>query len=139
VRSPAIARWYLEDGSLRPCLDGEGWYHTGDRGWFGDDGRLQLRGRVRAPIVLGGIAVCPETVEAAIAAHPGVLDVVVVPARTSEGDVVSKAIVVAPGLTEDDLRQWGAVHLDPNDVPSIVEIRERLPYSPAGKLLLKYI
>jgi bile acid-coenzyme A ligase len=55
-----------------------GWESLGDLGWMDEDGYLYLADRRTDMIVSGGINVYPAEVEAALAAHPDVLDAVVV-------------------------------------------------------------
>jgi acyl-CoA synthetase (AMP-forming)/AMP-acid ligase II len=52
-------------------FDADGWYHTGDRGYF-RDGLLYFTGRLTEMIKTGGANVAPREVELAVEALPGV-------------------------------------------------------------------
>jgi len=59
-------------------IDGERWVVPGDLATIEEDGRITVFGRGAVCINTGGEKVFPEEVEAALKAHPGVLDAVVV-------------------------------------------------------------
>lgn len=137
ARSSAVAPWYLTDGRPVPATDADGWFHTRDVGHLDDDGRLVLTRRLRAPIMLTDGPVRPETIEDVIAALPGVRDVVVLPVRG--GNRAMKAVVVAPGLEHETVRAWCRERLAAGQTPAVIEMRDELPRSPAGKILHKYM
>jgi long-chain acyl-CoA synthetase len=139
VRSEATARGYLADGVITPCHDGDGWYGTRDAGRRDEQNRLWVGRRLRDPIVVGDVSVRPETVERALAAMPGVREVIAVPARDEHGQPALKVVVVAPETHVADIRSWCRDRLPAGAEPTFVELRDELPRSPAGKILLKYL
>lgn len=62
VRTPTTAARNIDAAFLDRLTD-DGWFHTGDLGWFDDDGFLWLDGRVSDMINRGGLKVFPGTVE----------------------------------------------------------------------------
>ncbi len=56
----------------------DGWDTAGDLGWMDDDGYLFLADRRTDMILTGGANVYPAEVEAALAAHPSVIDCVTI-------------------------------------------------------------
>jgi acyl-CoA synthetase (AMP-forming)/AMP-acid ligase II len=54
----------------------EGWVRTGDLGLIDDAGRLRLVGRLKQVVIRGGTNISLAEVERALAAHPGVREVV---------------------------------------------------------------
>src|SRR5438477_8388514 len=56
----------------------QGWYFTGDTGYFDADGDLFVTGRVDDMIITGGENVSPVEVESCLSRHPAVLEVAVV-------------------------------------------------------------
>jgi acyl-CoA synthetase (AMP-forming)/AMP-acid ligase II len=137
VRSPATAAGYVDGGRLVPCVDRDGWYHTGDAGeWKGS--ALTLGGRLREQVVVDGRPIDLDRVEAVIRTCPGVEDVVV----TTEGEGGSTtlvATVVAPSADGVELERWCARALPPHEAPARIVLRRELPRSPAGKVLGKYL
>jgi acyl-CoA synthetase (AMP-forming)/AMP-acid ligase II len=117
----------------------DGWYPTGDRGWFDDAGHLHFTGRASALIKTAGSNVSPAEVESVLDAMPGVLHSFVVglphPVR---GEVVAAAVVPSHGVT----LAVGAViaharrNLSGFKVPTVVEVlaETELPMLPTGKL-----
>lgn len=65
VHGPQVARFYrLDTGAAKSVTDGEGWFHTGDRGYIDHDGYLYVTGRIKSTIVLAsGKNVQPEEIE----------------------------------------------------------------------------
>ena len=56
----------------------EGWYFTGDTGYFDADGDLFVTGRVDDMIITGGENVSPVEIESCLSLHQGVSEVAVV-------------------------------------------------------------
>jgi fatty-acyl-CoA synthase len=89
--------------------DGEahGWVSTGDLAAVDEDGYYAIEGRKKNMYVSGGENVYPPEVEDAVADHPDVAEVVVVPVPDEQWGQVGKAVVEpADGrdLTVDALR-----------------------------------
>ena len=78
-RGEALFQGYLqEDGSLFRPLTEEGWFPTGDCGYFDDDGYLHITGRSDARFICGGENIQPEEIEVLLNEIPGVSASVVV-------------------------------------------------------------
>ncbi len=75
-------------------IDADGWLHTGDLGFLGDDDNLRLVGRLKDLYIRGGYNVYPAEVEAVLAEHPGVDRVAVVGAPDRVLGEVGVAFVV---------------------------------------------
>ncbi|MFD3945372.1 AMP-binding protein [Streptomyces sp. NPDC058579] len=56
----------------------DGWVRTGDLGFLDPDGILHVVGRLKDIVIRGGANISPAEVERALAAHPGIRDVVCV-------------------------------------------------------------
>ncbi|GAA3903113.1 o-succinylbenzoate--CoA ligase [Gibbsiella dentisursi] len=83
VRGASLALGYWCDDALRPIADGQGWFHTRDRGVM-VDGELRILGRLDNLFFSGGEGVQPEDVERVLAAHPQIEQVFVVPVDDAE-------------------------------------------------------
>lgn len=114
-----------------------GWLRTGDLGRVDDRGVITLCGRAKDMYIQGGFNVYPAEVEAHIARHPEVLMVagMGVPDPVL-GEIGHYFVVRRPGaeVTEDMLRAWCAEALADYKVPRVIEFREELPLTPAGKI-----
>jgi long-chain acyl-CoA synthetase len=77
VRTPTTSARKIDPAFLDRLTD-DGWFHTGDLGWFDDDGFLWLDGRVSDMINRGGLKVFPGAVEDVLVAADGVVEAAVV-------------------------------------------------------------
>jgi O-succinylbenzoic acid--CoA ligase len=135
VRAPMLLRCY-RDGT--DPLDRDGWFPTGDSGTFEPDGRLVVHGRRGDMIVTGGENVWPAAVEAVLASHPGVADVLVVGRADPEWGQLVTAVVV-PATPEsppviDELREFARAALAPYALPRRLELVPTLARTAVGKL-----
>jgi long-chain acyl-CoA synthetase len=116
----------------------DGFFLTGDLGRFDATGRLTLTGRTALLIDVAGHKVNPLEVEAALARHPRVAEVVVVPIPHSRTVGRMKAVVVPAGpgvLCAEELRAFLRERLASYKIPRRFEFLAKLPRSPAGKVL----
>ncbi len=80
VRGANVAAGYWQGKELRPVLNEEGWFRTGDLGEVDADGNLYFRGRKKNVIVTReGMNIYPDDLEAALRRQHEVRDCVVVP------------------------------------------------------------
>ena len=67
--------WLRPDANQRALRDG--WYFTGDTGYFDGDGDLYVTGRVDDMIISGGENISPVDIESVLSLHPSVDEVAV--------------------------------------------------------------
>jgi long-chain acyl-CoA synthetase len=139
VESRAVARCYLPESPPGPGLLHGDRFTTGDLGWLDDEGNLFLRGRKSSVIRTPGAMVDPAEVEAVIARLPEVREVAVVGVPGSRPGERIKAVVAAEGLSAAGVLEHCRRYLVPSQVPEIVEFCERLPRTPAGKVLRRLL
>ncbi len=134
VRAPMLLRAY-RDG--RPCLDRDGWFRTGDLGSWAPDGRLIVSGRRGDLIVTGGENVWPDAVEAILAEHPAVADVMVRGiADATWGQIVEASVAVAPGYTVElaELREHVKANHPSYLAPKRLVVVDEIERTALGKL-----
>lgn len=136
VRTPTTAARQIDPAFLDRLTD-DGWFHTGDLGWFDDDGFLWLDGRVSDMINRGGLKVFPGTVEDVLLAAEGVREAAVVGIPDERLGEVPWAFVARHdrGLSEDDLIAWCRERLTPYRVPVRVIFVDQLPRNDVGKVV----
>jgi len=84
VGGPTLFMGYVTEGGLEKPFTEDGWFATGDRGAFTDDGCLRVLGRCDNMFVSGGENIQPEEIEDVLCRHEAVLRAVVVPAPDPE-------------------------------------------------------
>jgi long-chain acyl-CoA synthetase len=143
ISSPAMTRGYpgLDDQNRIAFRDG--FFMTGDRGRIDEDGRLFITGRTKLLIDVRGEKVDPIEVEDVLATHPKVREVVVVGVTSAiAGEERVKAVIVPEPETpcdERELVRFCRERLARYKVPELVEFRDEIPKSTAGKILRKYL
>ncbi|MDG5483793.1 class I adenylate-forming enzyme family protein [Mycolicibacterium gadium] len=140
VRTPTTAARKIDAAFLDRLTD-DGWFHTGDLGWFDHDGFLWLDGRVSDMINRGGLKVFPGTVEDVLLAADGVREAAVVGVPDERLGEVPWAFVASSddGLTEDRLITWCRERLTPYRVPVRVVFVDRLPRNDVGKVVKRQL
>lgn len=79
VRGANVATGYWQGRELKPVLNEDGWFPTGDLGALDESGNLYFKGRKKNVIVTSeGMNIYPEDLEAALRHQPEVRDCVVV-------------------------------------------------------------
>ncbi len=130
--------WNRPDATEEAIRDG--FFYTGDAGYFDDEGFLYIHDRVKDMIVSGGENVYPAEVENAIFGHPDVADVAVIGIPDDKWGEAVKAIIVAkPGTdpTTDDIVKWARERIAGFKCPKTVDRVEEMPRNPSGKILRK--
>jgi long-chain acyl-CoA synthetase len=137
VRGQGVVSAYLDAPEETRQAFRDGWYHTADRVRIDDDGFVHFVGRFSDMIKVGGIRVYPLEIEKILAAHPDVLDVVVVRAEDRlRGEIPRAVLRLAADSTGglDGIRAWVRERLPVYKQPRLLEIWEELPKLPNGKI-----
>jgi len=136
VRTPTTSARKIDPAFLDRLTD-DGWFHTGDLGWFDDDGFLWLDGRVSDMINRGGLKVFPGAVEDVLVAADGVIEAAVVGIPDERLGEVPWAFVVRgdDSVSEEALVAWCRQRLTPYRVPVRFVFIDRLPRNDVGKVL----
>src|SRR6195952_838582 len=137
-RGPSTMQEYLHDEAATETAFAHGWFHSGDVGYFGEDGVLWFADRTKDVIKTGGENVASLEVERAVYdAEPGVAEVVVIGlphARWSEA--ITAVVVPKPGTRIDPEKLTAALkdRLDGYKVPKAVIVADELPRTSTGKI-----
>lgn len=120
VRGPIVMKgYYLNEAATRQTLR-EGWIHTGDLGYFDDDGFLYISGRKKSVIVTpNGKNVYPEEVEAVLNESPYILESLVWGGPEEDPrDVIIQAIIVPDSEKFDE--EFGAASYDDATLQKVI-------------------
>lgn len=134
VRSPALGLGYLPERAGERERLGADRFHSDDLArWC--EGELELCGRRSDWINVKGRKVDPQAVEAAIASHPAVREVVVLGKSQAHDDEIVRAVIVCEGaLGFLDVIEWCRPRLAPYQLPRSVLFVGELPRTERGKL-----
>jgi len=119
----------------------EGWYFTGDSGYFDEDGDLYVTGRVDDMIITGGENVSPVDIESCLSLHESVDEVAVVGLPDEKWGKIVVAFIKRTGpVTEEQLD----AHCLASDLARFKRPRryvfvKEIPKSPVGKLLRRLL
>ncbi|MDS0258604.1 AMP-binding protein [Haloarcula sp. S1CR25-12] len=135
LRSPHAAAGYLDDAAESEAAFGSGWVATGDLASVDADGYYTIEGRKKDMFVSGGENVYPSEVEAVLAEHDAVDEVVVVPVPDDQWGEVGKAVLEGDeSLTLADVESFCDGRLAPYKVPKHIAFVESMPTSGPEKI-----
>ncbi|XP_045033533.1 luciferin 4-monooxygenase isoform X3 [Daphnia magna] len=110
VRGPIVMKGYVGDAeATRATIDSQGWLHTGDVGYYDEEGYFFITDRMKELIKYKGLQVSPTELERILLTHPDVVDVAVAPiADPSAGEIPRAYIVKRQGgaVTSDELARF---------------------------------
>ena len=118
----------------------DGWYSTGDGGWFDEDGHLFFKGRLGDQIKSSGMNITPREVEMVLEEDGAVLHAFVVGINHAErGQDVAAAVVLRPGAhaEAEELRATVKSELSSYKTPRHVMLfadQQDLPWLESGKI-----
>jgi cyclohexanecarboxylate-CoA ligase len=139
VRGPSLFLGYARDGRLNaPELTPDGFLPTGDLMTINEDGTVNVMGREKDVIIRGGRNIDVTEVERAVATHPGVWQVCVVPVPDELlGERVAALVIAADGGSPDLGEITRHLHdrgLSKAKWPEFVFPVDELPQTTVGKI-----
>jgi acyl carrier protein len=137
IRGANVTRGYENNPEANNQAFTNGWFRTGDEGYFDPEGYLYLSGRIKEMINRGGEKIAPREVDEVFLQHPAVVQAVAfaIPHQTL-GEDLAVAVVLKAGqsVQEKDLRNFAFTRLAGYKVPSQVLVLDKIPKGPTGKL-----
>ncbi|MCP1335453.1 AMP-binding protein [Futiania mangrovi] len=138
-RGPNTFLGYLDAPDLTAkALDADGWVHSGDLARGFPDGSIRIAGRIKELIIRGGQNISVREVEEKLLRIPGCRQVAVVGIPHERlGETGCAVFTVDPGttITLADVQRFlieaGTAKFK---IPERVEVWERLPMTPSGKI-----
>ena len=139
VRGPNVTKgyWGLPEATAK-AIDPDGWFHTGDAGFFDAEGFLTISDRIKDMIITGGENVYPAEIESQLMRHPAIAEVGVIGEPDSQwGEQVVAVVALKPGasLTLEELREFAQASLAHFKLPKRLEFVAALPRNATGKIL----
>jgi amino acid adenylation domain-containing protein len=142
IAGPGVARGYLHRDELtaerfvdNPFPGGGRLYRTGDLAYLDERGVVHLKGRRDDQVKVAGRRVELGEVDVALARLPGVRQAAtIVSRRDGEPDELEAFVVADAGTVGGELRRALGEILPGSLVPVRIEVLDRLPVLPSGKI-----
>ena len=129
--------YYRRPRATAEAFTDDGWLHTGDLGYWREDGNITLVGRMSEMFKSGGYNVYPREIELVLEEHLSVAMAAVISVSDSVYQEVGHAyILVEPGssVSEGELIDFCRQRLANYKVPKAIHVRSQLPMLPVGKI-----
>jgi fatty-acyl-CoA synthase len=134
--SVMLGYWEQQDKTDEVLQDG--WMHTGDIAVMGEDGYVQITGRIKDMVIRGGENVYPREIEEFLYTHPDIIDAQVIGVPDERyGEELCAWIRMRDGadpLTADAVREFATGKLAHYKIPRYVQIVDEFPMTVTGKV-----
>ncbi len=131
-----LGYWRKPEDTKNVLVDG--WLHTGDMGYYDDQGYLYIADRKKDMIVSGGENIFPREVEEVLYQHPAVLEAAVIGIPDSYWVESAHAVVALKQgmeVSDRELIDFCKQRLARYKAPKSVEFLNALPKNPSGKIM----
>ena len=139
MRGPNIMKGYLNlPDATKASITEDGWFRTGDIGYFDKEGCFYITDRLKELIKVKGLQVAPAELEALLQHHPKIADAAVIGVPNERLGEAPKAFVVKkdPNVTEKEIVNYVASKVAKHKhLVGGVEFIDAVPKSPSGKIL----
>jgi fatty-acyl-CoA synthase len=142
TRGPNIMVGYYKDAEATAETLRGGWLHTGDLGRLDEEGFLYIVDRKKDMIITGGENVYPREIEEVLYGHPKILEAAVIGLPDPDwGERIHAVVALKEGesLSEQEVVDHCKSYIASFKKPKSVEFVDRLPRSPAGKVLKRVL
>ncbi len=137
IRGSNITKGYLNNFQANKDSFVDGWFRTGDQGFYDEEGFLQITGRIKEIINKGGEKISPLEIDDAIMKHESVFQGITFPiVHNKLGEEVAAAVVIKDDhqLTEQALKEFLSKILASYKIPQTIVFLEEIPKGKTGKL-----
>ena len=133
IKSKSIMKGYYKNKELTNKKILDGYYHTGDAGYFNEYDYLYVLGRIDNMIIKSGVNIYPEEIENEVRKYENVKDCLVYKI-TDENDLENIGLKVVGDVSISKLLKHLCLSLPSIMVPTKIIIVEKLDKTPSGKL-----
>ena len=143
-----VMKGYIgNERATRETIDPEGWLHTGDVGYYDEEGEFFNVDRLKELIKYKGYQVPPAELESLLLTHPKVKDAAVIGVPDERCGELPVAFIVRQPLgkgekpvSEEELIQFVASQTSPaKRLHGGVRFVEEIPKNPSGKILRRIL
>lgn len=138
VKGGQVFKGYWKSAEATAEAIKDGWFYSGDIGYFDEEGYLYIVDRKKDMIKSGGENIASAEVERVIYELPQVFETAVVGIPHPKWLEVPKAFIVlkeGQSLTEKDIIDHCTLRLAKYKVPKEIQFLSALPRNPSGKVL----
>jgi acyl-CoA synthetase (AMP-forming)/AMP-acid ligase II len=144
IKGPGVMKGYWNKPKETEEVLRNGWLHTGDIGKMDEEGYIAVLGRTKELIKCSGYSVFPTEVEGLLYRHPAIAEVAVIGVPDPYRGQSTKAfIVLRPEykgkIKEEEIVEWANDNMASYKRPRMLEFRDELPKSAAGKILRRVL
>ena len=143
IRGPNVMKGYLNlPEATESCITGDGWFRSGDVGYFDEDGCFYITDRLKELIKVKGLQVAPAELEALLHSHEKIADAAVIGVANERLGEAPKAYVVKKedSLGEREVMEYVAGRVaEHKHLAGGVEFIDTIPMSPSGKILRRIL
>ncbi len=142
IKGPQVMMGYYKKPEETKQVLKDGWFYTGDIGFFDDDGYLTISDRKKDMIVASAYNIYPVEIDGILMEHPKILEACTIGVPDPyRGETVKAYIVVKAGqsLTADEVTKFCKEKLAAYKIPKLIEFIDELPKSPVGKILRREV
>jgi acyl-CoA synthetase (AMP-forming)/AMP-acid ligase II len=136
-QSPLATEGYYMNPEATNASFRDGWFYTGDLGYFDEEGYLFVVGRKKDMVKSGGISIYPLEIEGVLYKHPDVVEAAVIGVPDPQwGEAVKAVVILKIGsvVSAAELMQFCREQLASYKVPKSVDIVAALPHTEVGKV-----
>ncbi|KAK7576192.1 hypothetical protein V9T40_012478 [Parthenolecanium corni] len=133
--------YYGNEKETNNTIDKDGWLHTGDVGYYDEDGDFFIVDRIKDLIKYKGFQVAPAELEALLLQHPAIADAAVVGIPDEVAGEVPKGFVVKKGqITEKEILDYISEKVAPHmKIRGGITFVDEIPRNTNGKILRRVL
>ncbi|HLI45025.1 MAG TPA: AMP-binding protein [Acidimicrobiales bacterium] len=130
--------YWEEPDKTAEAIDPARWMHTGDLGVMGEDGYVNIVGRIKDLVIRGGENIYPREIEEFLYGHPDIEDVQVIGVPDERyGEELMAWIRMREGrapITAEALREYCTGKIAHHKIPRYVKVVDAFPMTVTGKV-----
>ncbi|WP_158853139.1 AMP-binding protein [Saccharothrix deserti] len=130
--------YWNEPEKTAEAIDAARWMHTGDLAVMGDEGYVNITGRIKDMVIRGGENIYPREIEEFLYTHPDILDAQVVGVPDVKyGEELCAWVKLRDGadeMTAENLKAFAAGKLAHYKIPRYVLVVDEFPMTVTGKV-----
>ncbi|KJS01625.1 MAG: hypothetical protein VR68_04480 [Peptococcaceae bacterium BRH_c4a] len=137
VKGPTVMTgyWNRPEDTAKTIVDG--WLHTGDLGYYDEEGYFYFIDRIKDMYRSGGENVYPAEVEKILVTHPKIQNVSIIGMPDDKWGETGKALIISnenETVTKEDVFEFLKDKVAKYKFPSQVQMVEKFPMTESGKI-----